>query len=174
MIALIGFTGSGKSTLGRELSVRFGLTCFDVDALIEQRMGQTIHALFRDYGESYFRQLEHDQIERVVASGQQGVLVTGGGAVLREDTRKLLLKMCFVVQIWAPFEKIRDRLRQDQTRPLLASKDPDATLAELYQAREHLYDFAHVCLDTQNLHDTTNLLMGKWLTLERGVWLCAG
>ena len=166
MIALIGFTGAGKSMLGRSLTMFYGLPCYDVDTLIEKQTGCTIARLFSEHGEAYFRAVEENVIASLLQSQSTSnncVIVTGGGAVLSENTRSLLYEHCFVVHVYAPLDVIVDRLRADQSRPLLQGTDFVEALAALHAARETLYDFAHVKIEMQNSYQAASLVLGKWL-----------
>lgn len=147
MIALIGFTGAGKTTIGGVLSANYGMVCYDADHLIEQRAGTSIKCLFAEKGESYFRDLEESVIRETVARGGKTVLVTGGGAVLRRATRDMLLRDCFTVHVDTPLPLVIERLSVKTDRPLIAGGDPVVALINLYDARIGLYDFAHLRVD---------------------------
>ncbi len=167
MIALIGFTGTGKSTIGRLLATSYGFICFDVDALVEQQVGCTVRELFATKGEATFRQLESDVIHHVIntCTARQAVLVTGAGAVLSKDNREYLDRHCFTVHIDTPLELVMARLATDQQRPLLQGADRaqaiDRTqvIESLYQARKDLYTFAHekICATEARLAVTSIL-----------------
>ncbi len=163
MISLIGFTGAGKSSLGRQLSSQFGLLCFDVDALIEEHAQMAITQVFATQGEPAFRKLETEMISKTLQLGVKGVLVTGGGAVLTPDNRRLLQSQSFVVHVYAPVDTVWKRLREDQSRPLLKGPDPYLALTTLFSQREHAYDFAHVKVDSENLYESASIVMAKWL-----------
>jgi len=140
--------GSGKSTVGRQLSRRLGLPFFDSDHLIEQRLGCTIKEYFAREGEAAFRDLEEEVIAEVVR-GPASVLATGGGAVLREANRRSLHGSSRVVYLRSSPEELFRRLRHDRQRPLLQVADPLGKLRTLYAERDPLYrEAAHFIIET--------------------------
>ena len=168
MIALIGFTGAGKSSLGRELSASYGLRLLDTDILIERRLGMSVRDVFVSHGEGYFRALEEKEILAACAGGvAHGVLVTGGGAVKSERVRDTLRERCFVVHVTAKLDVIEKRLSSDATRPLLAGANLRLSLESLYQTREPLYAFAHAAVESSSLSAAASQLMAEWLE-----WRC--
>ena len=149
MIFLIGLPGSGKSTVGRHLAKRRGETFIDTDHVIEQRIGCSIRAFFEREGEASFRLIEEQVIDECSDSSQEGVLSTGGGAVLLASNRERLHARGQVVYLHALPEDIQRRLRHDKTRPLLQAADPLARLRDLYAERNHLYrQTAHFVIET--------------------------
>ena len=140
--------GSGKSTVGRQLSRRLGLPFFDSDALIEQRLGCSIKEFFAREGEAAFRDIE----EEVIAGAMRGpasVVATGGGAVLREANRRNLQAGSRVVYLRSSPEELFRRLRHDRQRPLLQVADPLGKLRDLYAQRDPLYrETAHFVIET--------------------------
>lgn len=151
MIALIGFTGAGKTTLGSYMGKTYGLPCYDSDAEIVMQSGMSIATLFQSHGEKRFREIEEEVIGGIVAARRIGILVTGGGAILSPVTRTLLLQMCDVVHVYAALDTIILRLANDTARPLLASSDQRDAITTLYLAREGMYDFAHVTVHSQDI-----------------------
>lgn len=147
-VALVGMPGSGKSTVGRQLSRRFGLDFFDSDVRIEQRIGCSIREFFESEGEESFRDVEAEEIDSL--SQKVGcVLSTGGGAVLRIGNRKLLRERCQVVYLRSSPDELYRRLRHDRNRPLLQVADPLAKLRDMYAQRDPLYrETAHFVIET--------------------------
>src|SRR5215217_5045961 len=140
--------GSGKSTVGRQLSRRLGLPFFDSDHLIEQRLGCSIREYFAHEGEAAFRDLEQQVLE-TVAAGPAAVVATGGGAVLREANRRCLRDAGKVIYLRSSPEELYRRLRHDTQRPLLQVDDPMAKLRTLHAERDPLYrDAAHFHIET--------------------------
>ncbi|MBQ3424063.1 MAG: hypothetical protein IJH38_02555 [Clostridia bacterium] len=129
-LILIGMPGCGKSTLGRALSRQMDRPFLDTDAAIEEEAGQSIPEIFSSRGESAFRELEHQAIERIGREKGQ-VIATGGGAVLREDNLRALRQNGILVLITRPL----DALPMDG-RPL--SRSPQA-LAAMWEARKSAY-----------------------------------
>ncbi len=162
MIALIGFTGAGKSTLGKLLARNYGLPCYDNDKIVEKKMKMSINEIFSNFGEKRFRELEAESIANLVNSSPIGVLVTGGGAPLLPETCQLLLSRAFTVHVYTPLSEILHRLEFDRTRPLLQG-EIEERLTKLYNEREHLYDFAHAVVDGTNLRLAESRIMAKWM-----------
>src|SRR5438874_13594091 len=124
-LALVGFMGTGKSSVGQLVATQLHFRFADTDELIEARTGKTISGLFADEGESQFR--EH---ERAVVEGLTGfhrtVIATGGGLVTQEENLNSLKTHALVVCLWASPEAIWERVRHQTHRPLLQSPDPQA------------------------------------------------
>lgn len=160
-IVLIGFMGSGKSTVGRELHVRLGYPLVDMDQLIEQRAGKPIAAIFADEGEAAFRKVETALLgELADPSAPRRIISTGGGVVGAAENRALLRSMGYVVWLDAPLEAILERTSKNRQRPLLHTEDPAAKIRELMALREPLYqETAHLKLDTVGL-DSGELATG--------------
>ena len=147
-IALVGLPGSGKSTIGRQLARRLGLTALDTDHVIEQRLGCPIREYFEREGEASFRDVEQAVIDDVTQS-HNGILSTGGGSVLRLANREHLHSRCQVVYLRSSPEEIFRRLRHDMQRPLLQVDDPLTRLRDLYAIRDPLYrETAHFVVET--------------------------
>lgn len=147
-IALIGLPGSGKSTIGRQLSRRLSFVFNDSDHLIEQRLGCSIREYFEREGEERFRDLEEQVIDELTQQ-PSCVLSTGGGAVLRPSNRRHLHDRCRVVYLRSSPEEVFRRLRHDRNRPLLQVADPLQRLKDLFAARDPLYrETAHFVIDT--------------------------
>ncbi|MBC7376555.1 MAG: shikimate kinase, partial [Burkholderiaceae bacterium] len=140
--------GSGKSTVGRQLARRLGVGFTDSDHVIEQRLGCSIRLYFEREGEDAFRDVEQAVIDDLTQH-HQGVLATGGGAVLREANRQHLHGRGHVVYLRSSPEEVFRRLRHDVNRPLLQVGDPLSRLRELYEARDPLYrEAAHFVIET--------------------------
>ena len=148
MIVLVGLPGSGKTTVGRQLARRLGLSFTDSDHVIEQRLGCSIRAFFECEGETPFRDLEETVIQELTQQAA-GVLSTGGGAVLREANRRHLHQHGFVIYLRSSADELYRRLRHDSSRPLLQVPDPLGRLRDLYAQRDPLYlETAHFVIDT--------------------------
>ncbi|MDO8457852.1 MAG: shikimate kinase [Rhodoferax sp.] len=148
MISLIGLPGSGKSTVGRQLARRLQLPFFDSDHVIEQQLGCSIREFFEREGEARFRDIEASVID-ALTQGQEGVLSTGGGVVLRPENRNNLRDRTQVVYLNSSPDELFRRLRHDKNRPLLQVADPLQRLRDLYAQRHPLYrETAHFSVDT--------------------------
>lgn len=150
---LIGYRGSGKSTVARELATRLGWRWVDSDDLIEQQAGTTIQEIFAAQGESVFRDLEEQAVAQLSASAQT-VVALGGGAVLREANRDCLVQAGPVVWLTAPAEALGHRLASDASttarRPSLTGRGVVEEIAEVLAERAPLYRAcATLTIDTQ-------------------------
>ena len=141
-IILTGFMGSGKTTVGKLLSERYGYTFIDTDQYIEEKCGCTIAELFSKKGESYFRQLETDILKELNASLTHAVLSTGGGLPLREENAAELATLGTVIYLQITPEEVISRLSGDNTRPLLSGDDPEQKVRDLLTYRTPLYERA--------------------------------
>ncbi|MCR8981056.1 shikimate kinase [Brevibacillus laterosporus] len=145
-IILIGFMGTGKSTVGEQLAQQLQYERCDLDEEIVKATGKTISQIFAEDGEEMFRQLESDVLRRLV-DGNRRVIITGGGAVLRPENIQVMLQYGIVVALTAEEQEIIRRVEQDQNRPLLQGNVKEK-VRELLQARAGAYDFAPVQVDT--------------------------
>ena len=146
-IALIGFMGTGKSSVGRILATQLGFDFIDTDALIEERTGKSVTDIFAQNGEAAFRQLERDLLKEL--SGRQGMVIsTGGGLAASVENLSSLKETALVVCLWATPESIWERVRNQNHRPLLKDPDPLAKIRKLLAAREPFYRQADVLINT--------------------------
>lgn len=166
MISLVGMPGGGKSTVGRLLARQLDIAYVDTDAEIEKDLGgESIKDLFAREGEASFRDLESRTIGRLLETanaGQELILATGGGAVLREINRDLLKTHSTVVYLRSSPEELFRRLRHDTQRPLLQVANPLAKLRELYGQRDPLYRrCAHFVLESSrpSVHGLANMIL---------------
>ncbi|WP_010269940.1 shikimate kinase [Paenibacillus senegalensis] len=151
-IVLVGFMGTGKSTVGKALAERLNWTFVDVDREIEAVEGKSIPVLFREKGEEYFRQSEQEQIARVMQGSRQ-IVSMGGGAVLREANRRAMAASGLVVALTASASTILERVKNDPDRPLLAG-NPEQKIAQLLKERKNAYQFADIHINTDELQVT--------------------
>ena len=148
LIVLVGLPGSGKSTVGRQLARRLGVNFTDSDHVIEQRIGCSIRSFFEREGEAAFRDVEETVLADLLGAGD-GVLATGGGAVLRPATRERLHASATVIYLRSRPEDLFRRVRHDPSRPLLQVPDPLDRLRALDTERDPLYrETAHVVIET--------------------------
>jgi len=140
--------GGGKSTVGRQLAKRLGRSFFDSDAVIERELGEPIRSYFEREGEEPFRDIEEQVVGRLVQA-PEGVIATGGGAILRSANRRALREHTTVVYLRSTPEELFRRLRHDTQRPLLQVRDPLRRLREVFAERDPLYrETAHYVVDT--------------------------
>jgi shikimate kinase len=152
-IILVGYMGSGKSTVGKHLARTLGYTFVDTDEMIEEQEKTTINDIFATKGEQSFRDMETALLEKLIADKLEGLVVsTGGGMPLREENRKLMEKLGKVVYLKASPETIYERLEGDTTRPLLQCDNPRKKIKEMIAVRGPIYeDSAFAVVDVDNL-----------------------
>jgi len=141
-IYLVGFMGSGKTTVGKMLAEELGWHFVDIDDDIEAKAGRTISEIFDADGEEAFREREHAAIaERVhmIESGRPSVVALGGGAFAQDENAGLLAANGVSIWLDCPLDLVKQRVANETHRPL--AKDPER-LAELYDARRPSYQRA--------------------------------
>jgi shikimate kinase len=137
-VVLVGMMGAGKSTIGRRLSARLRLPFVDADIEIESAAGMSIPDIFETHGEPHFRDGEARVIARLLDSGP-GIIATGGGAFLREQTRSRVRDKGISIWLKADADIVLRRVRRRADRPLLQTADPAATIERLIEEREPFY-----------------------------------
>ena len=138
-IFLIGFMGSGKTTVGLRLSYRLRQAVVDTDKEIEREENRTIAEIFAAQGEAYFRDKETECLRRLIKSAKNQIISVGGGLPLRAGNRELLHELGQVFYLRAEAETIYGRLKGDTTRPLLQGSDPEEKIRTLIKERDPLY-----------------------------------
>ena len=152
-LILVGFMGTGKSTIGRQLSKALGYPLIDTDARIVAQQKRPIPEIFEAEGEEHFRDLETETLRTLQTDKcHKRIIATGGGIVLREENRQLLRDLGFVVWLVAQPETILERTSRNKERPLLQTKDPEETILLMLAQRDAYYrETAHLILETTNL-----------------------
>ena len=139
-LVLIGFMGSGKSSIGRLLATKLGFHFLDTDALVVEDAGMQITEIFEWKGEEVFRDYETRALTYLAERNAKGmVLATGGGIVTRESNLPLLHQLGFVVELTASEEVIFERVSRNKARPLLQTPNPRETIAQLLARRAPFY-----------------------------------
>ena len=144
-VVLVGMMGAGKSTIGRRLSARLHLPFLDADTEIEAAAGMSIPDIFETHGEPHFRDGEARVIARLLDGGP-AVIATGGGAFMREETRKRIRDKAVSLWLKADAEIIMKRVKRRADRPLLQTADPAATVGRLIEEREPVYQRADLTI----------------------------
>lgn len=139
-LVLIGFMGSGKTTVGVRLSYRLRMTVEDTDKLIERKEGCSVGEIFAGKGEAYFRDRETALLRELLETRQRGIFSAGGGMPVRPQNRELLKRLGRVVYLRVRPETVYERLKEDNTRPLLQCADPLGRIRELMEARREAYE----------------------------------
>ena len=148
-IALVGFMGSGKSSVAVVLAKRLGFTMVSTDAAIEKRQGLSISQIFEMQGEDYFRKLETEVLCDIVTKHSL-VIDCGGGIVTREENLQLLHQNGIIVHLKASPAVIFARIKNENHRPLLNTPDPRRRIEELYNQRLPLYNKADLTVDADD------------------------
>ena len=164
-IVLIGMMGCGKSTVGRRLAKYLGMPFADLDNVISATEGMSITKIFEEHGEEYFRQKEHDHIEKIL-DGKPSVLATGGGSFINESIRGLIKNKGISVWIHADFETLLERVSRKNTRPLLEAGNKAEILEDLIEKRYPVYEEADFKVETGN--GNHNIVMHKIIEAING------
>lgn len=138
-ICLIGFMGTGKSTISQELHRQTGMSEVDVDKYIEAREQRSINDMFETEGEDYFRDVETDCIKEI-ASGKGRIIACGGGAVLRDENVDYLKENGVIVLLTATPETVFQRVCYSQNRPILKGHMNVEFIRELMETRRTRYE----------------------------------
>ena len=146
-LALVGFMGTGKTSVGRHVAEQLGFEFLDTDELIQQRTNRTITDIFANDGEPAFRALER-QVLAELATRARTVISTGGGLPCEPGNLDALKAHALVICLWAGPDKIWERVRHQSHRPLLQHPDPPARIRELLAVREPFYRQADILLNT--------------------------
>jgi shikimate kinase len=170
-LALVGYRGTGKTTVGRLLAERLGRPFVDADRELEARAGRPIRAIFAEEGEPAFRDLEEATL-RDLAARPGVVLATGGGVVLRGPNRRALRRFGFVVWLTASPDVLAGRLRDDGGgRPALTAAGPLAEIAAVLEARTPLYrEVADAVVETEGRTpaQVADAVLAAWSAWVRG------
>jgi len=137
-VALIGFMGVGKSTIGALVASLLDFTLVDTDKVIEERTGRRVAEIFASEGEAAFRALEAGLVQEL-ESAQGKVIATGGGLPMFPGNFESLQRHAYVTCLWASVDTIYQRVRYQSHRPLLHTADPTARIRELLTERSPIY-----------------------------------
>lgn len=138
-IVLIGFMGSGKSTIGKKLAEKIGYCFCDIDRVIERDNKKSISEIFETEGEEYFRELETKTVKILIDTVSNCIISVGGGLPIKEGNGKLLKELGTVVFLKVTKNTVLKRLENDKARPLLASDNREQKIDELLLYREPIY-----------------------------------
>lgn len=147
-IALIGFMGTGKTSVGKLVAEQLHFDYLDTDEMIQSATGKTIAEIFKNEGEKNFRELEEKVVEEISVRTKT-VVSTGGGLPVNPNNLATLKSHALVVCLWASPEKIWERVKNQSHRPLLHDENPQQKIRELLAAREPFYKKADVLLNTE-------------------------
>ena len=152
-IILIGYMGSGKSTVGRKAAKAVEYNFLDTDVLIEQEEGMSITKLFEEKGEPYFREKETETIRRLIEGPKGNIIATGGGLPMKEGNAELLKELGTVIYLKAETETLMKRLSgSGDSRPLLQHGDLRNKIETMLAIRGPVYEAAaDLVLQTDNM-----------------------
>jgi shikimate kinase len=142
-IYLVGFMGSGKTTVARALGRRLGWRVIDLDEEIERREGRTVSQVFAEHGEAYFRKVEREVLLAFLPA-RHAIVATGGGTFIQPANRDDILADGVTVWLDAAFQHVVERVPSDGRRPLAADRE---AFAALFEQRRAVYRLAHLRLD---------------------------
>jgi len=147
-VVLVGMMGAGKTAVGHALAARLGVPFLDSDEEIVKAAQMTVAEIFARDGEPFFRARESEVLERLL-SGSPAVVSTGGGAFLSAANRALIARLGASVWLKADLELLWNRVKHKNTRPLLRTENPRATLAGLLAARTPFYEQAQIAVEAE-------------------------
>jgi shikimate kinase len=147
-IALVGFMGTGKSTVGQLVAEALRFEFIDTDAKIEERAGKNIAQIFATEGESRFREMESNLVQEL-STEERYVISTGGGLVVNPENLSSLRDHCLIICLWASAETIWQRVRHQTHRPLLQSSNPAEKIRTLLKERTPAYKKADTMITTE-------------------------
>lgn len=163
-IILIGFMGSGKTTVGIRLSYRMRRSMEDTDKLVERRQKKSITDIFQEDGEECFRGMETELLKSLDGKLKNHILSVGGGTPVRPENRELLKGLGTVIYLRVKPETVYRRLRNDTTRPLLQCDNPLERIEELMENRKEAYEnCADIIIDVDDLsfQEIVSIIMEK-------------
>jgi shikimate kinase len=152
-IVLVGLMGAGKTSIGRRLAEKLGLTFVDADQEIEKAAGKSIPDIFADHGEAHFRDGERRVIARLLEAGSQ-VLATGGGAFMNPETRAAIKAHGISIWLRAELDVLLKRVAKRGGRPLLEQNDPAEVLQNLINIRYPVYAEADIIVQSRDVQHT--------------------
>ena len=149
-IILIGFMGTGKSTIGKLLADRLHLKFYDLDREIEKLLGMSMLNLYKKYGKVRFHAEEKLMFQKLLQK-EKAVIATGGTVELSLEALESLKENDTVIGLFLEAEIIHKRLRRRNNRPMIRPRNMYEDIVSMCKERETLYKNAHFCLNTTNL-----------------------
>ena len=147
---LVGFMGSGKTAVAKEVAETTNLKYIEMDEFIEKKENRSINNIFEDSGEDYFRKVEKEVLKEISLDDNQ-IVSCGGGVVIDEDNINLMKKTGILICLQAKPEVIYQRVKNQKHRPLLNVNDPQVKIMELLKARTPYYEKANYIIETDDL-----------------------
>ena len=140
--------GAGKTTVGMELAKKLNYKLIDTDHSIENDQSRKIKDIFSEDGELFFRNLETLKLKELI-NVENAIISTGGGIILKDENRSILNNL-FTIYLKADFENIFNRIKQDNSRPLLLTDDPYNTAKDIFKSRQSVYESFKIHVRTDN------------------------
>ena len=167
-LALVGFMGVGKSTVGRILAEQLRFDFLDTDERIEREAGRSVRQIFAEHGEPVFRGMERRLVQSL-ADRDRLIISTGGGLIVDPENLADLRQHAMVVCLWASPETIYERVRYQSHRPLLQAPDPLAKIRELLAQRESAYRQADVLVgvERRNAREIAQHIVHQFNAMKR-------
>ena len=165
-VALVGMMGCGKTTIGQAVSKALSVQFLDSDEEIERAANLTITEIFERNGEDFFRLKETQIITRLLKT-KRAILSTGGGSFLNPANQRVISETGVALWLRADLDLLWNRVKHKNTRPLLQTADPYATLSHLCKVRDPIYALAELHVDTfkgYSVQDTTDQVIRTLLT----------
>ncbi len=147
-ICFVGFMGSGKSILGKDLSKLYNIEFFDSDFEIEKKIGKSINQIFIDSGENYFRKIE-EKVCIDLLKVENCIISLGGGSIINSKIRKIIKKNSFSIYLKVDINILLKRLKTSKKRPLLKYNNKE-DIKKLYNEREIFYNKSDFVIDNNN------------------------
>ena len=162
VIFLVGYAGSGKSSMGKRLARRLGLKLYDTDKVVEVAEGAAVADIFYYEGEEYFRRAERKAIEQVAQSYEDAVVATGGGLPTWSDNMEWMVERGMTLYLCRPAEQIMARMSAygRERRPMFRGKSDEELLAFMHEQmalREPYYAKAQLAVDCASMSDDAAL-----------------
>ena len=138
--------GSGKSTIGKSLAERLNMEFVDIDTIIEKKLSSSVTKIFETKGEEFFRKVEEE--ESIKFAGKDGLVIAlGGGAFINKTIREKIKKSSFSVWLQLDTDKLFERTKNNQKRPVLNRNKSKRELEKLYESRKKIYSLADFKID---------------------------
>lgn len=169
-VALLGLRGAGKSTIGRMLAASLGVDFFELDDRVERAAGLALPEIFSIHGETYYRRLEEQCVDRLLREEAPAVIALSGGIVHNEKAFEMVRRECLTVWLRAsPTDHMRRVMRQGDRRPMAGRPDAMADLNAILHARAPLYSQSDLTIDNarRGCRATVQALLEE---LDRAGW----
>lgn len=139
-IVIIGFMGSGKTRVGKQLAKDLGLPFIDLEKIITKKMNLSAREIFERFGEPYYRALETLALKQLIQDKNRKVISLGAGLPLQEQNEKYLKQLGTIIYLKGSFATLKKRLEGSRKDPLLDGEDRDEKIKKLLKQRDPVYD----------------------------------